>query len=441
MLQIPASVNYILDSLAAAGHEAYVVGGCVRDMLLKRQPSDWDICTSARPDEIKACFSGIEMDLVGEKYGTVTLLLSEERYEVTTFRTDGAYTDGCHPDVVIFSDSLKDDLARRDFTTNAMAFNPQTGLMDFFHGQNDLKKGVIRCVGDPGQWFQEDALRIMRALRFASVYRFWLDDETAASIHENRALLERVSNERVRKELCKLLLGKGVMRICREYRDVLAVVVPEITPCFDFKQNSPYHIYDVWEHILHALDESTEDLIVRLAVFFHDIGKPQCYFVDENGGHFHGHGKVSAGLAQEIMQRLCFDGATVDTVTELVEIHGRFIEPSEKAVRRLLSRLGQEQFERLMDVRAADVNAQTPECIPQRLDKIANLRTIASRILARNDCFSLRNLAITGTDLIVLGYPIGPRIGEELRKLFELVLDDPSLNERNHLLELAKRAL
>ncbi|MDO4544352.1 MAG: HD domain-containing protein [Clostridia bacterium] len=442
MLQIPQNVKYILEKLNARGFEAYVVGGCVRDAIRKQVPHDWDICTSASPDEMKLVFAEEHLVETGLKHGTLTVVLDGEQYEVTTYRIDGDYSDGRHPDSVTFTRSLVEDLSRRDFTMNAIAFSSSNGFADPFHGADDIRKGIIRCVGNPNQRFHEDALRILRAMRFASVLQFSIEKETAAAMFANAELLKKISAERVRDELCKLLLGQNAGKVLMQFKDVLAVVIPEIAPCFGFQQNNPYHIYDVWEHTVYAVDAAPNDLYVRLTMLFHDLGKPTCYEQDENGiGHFYDHGRASKYIAFAIMRRLRFDKKTVKTVTELVYIHDRLIEPSSKTVRKMLNKYGEEQVGRLLDVRLADIEAQNHSYYTQRCDKIANLRVILARAVEEQNCVSLKDLAVSGKDLIKIGYQPGPQLGNVLKVLLDAVIENPEKNIKEELLLLARKEL
>ena len=322
MLTIPAGADFILRRLMENGFDAYVVGGCVRDSLLGLFPHDWDICTSARPEQMQAVFADCRVIETGLKHGTLTVLHDRIPYEVTTFRVDGGYTDHRHPDSVSFVSNVVDDLARRDFTVNAMAWNPQTGLVDAFHGQEDLRAGIIRAVGDPKTRFTEDALRILRALRFASVYGFRIDDATSQAAHDLRHTLTDVAAERIRVELAKLLCGQGAADILRAYPDVLFVLLPQLRAMHGFDQHNPHHRYDVWEHTLRALPHIPPTETLRLAILLHDSGKPDCFTLDEAGiGHMHGHAERSAEIADEVLSSLRVDNATRERVTLLVRSH------------------------------------------------------------------------------------------------------------------------
>ena len=417
------------------GHDAYVVGGCVRDSLLGKEPKDWDICTSATPDQIKNILSAYKILDTGLQHGTVTVLTENGSYEVTTFRVDGRYSDGRHPDTVEFVSSLHDDLARRDFTINAMAFNSSIGLVDFFNGQKDLQDQMISCVGNPSDRFQEDALRILRALRFASVYQFRIADDTAKAIHSHADLLSNVAAERINSELCKLLLGAGAKAVLLEFSDVIARVIPQFAPCIGFNQNNRFHQYTVYEHIVRAVENySGQDLITKLVLFLHDIGKPHCYTEDEKGGHFHGHGVISRDIAEQVLDNLRFDNKTKKQVLELVLYHDSVIEPTEKTIKRWLNKIGTEQFDRLLETRMADIFAHRRGTQEERINKTWKIKLLFSKIQAEKQCFDRKNLEINGDDLIAMGIPTGRKIGEILSTLLDDVISGVVKNDRESLL-------
>lgn len=422
---IPKQANSIILGLRQEGHDAYVVGGCVRDSLLGKEPHDWDISTSATPDEVKLYLfrHGIRSIDTGLKHGTVTAYISQlEQYEITTFRSDGVYSDGRHPDCVEFVGSVIQDLSRRDFTINAMAYNT-AGMVDPFHGQADLERGVINCVGNPDERFSEDALRILRALRFSSVYRFRIGEETARSIHQNRNKLLMVSAERIQMELCKLLFGKGVLDVLLEYSDVFSAIIPELAPCIGFQQNNPYHQYTVYDHIAHAVANYIgNDISVKIALLLHDIGKPGCYTEDEKGGHFYGHGVPSRDMAECVMNRLKFDNKTKAEVLDLVLYHDTVIEPTPKVVKRWMNRIGKDRFAQLLDVRMADIRAHAEGTQESRIERCMALRSIMSDVLDEEQCFSLKDLAIHGKDILSLGVPQGKVIGDTLQHILNKVI-------------------
>ena len=438
-MRLPETIQYILSRLNSAGFAAYAVGGCVRDTLAGRTPHDWDICTAALPEQVHAVFAHRDVRDTGLQHGTVTLILDHTPYEITTFRVDGNYSDSRRPDSVFFTDDVRLDLARRDFTVNAMAYSPVEGLIDPFGGQEDLRNGVIRCVGAPHDRFAEDALRILRALRFASRFGFALEARTAAAVHELALTLDRIAPERIKVEVDGLLTGPDAASVLRDFPDVLGVPIPELLPCVGFDQHSPWHIYDVWEHTLRAVAAAPADPLLRWAMLFHDLGKPRTFSLGKDGnGHFYGHAAVSAQMAEAIMDRLRFSNGEHSAIVELVRRHDGIIEPDKKIVRRLLGRLGRTQFDRLLAVKRADNLAQAPELAEPRLAALETLRALADAIERDDDCTDLRYLAVNGRDLLELGYAPGPALGAELQRLLELVLDDPAKNERDTLLSLAK---
>ena len=437
-ITLPPSVSFAIERLESAGFEAYAVGGCVRDSLLGREPNDWDITTSARPEQTAACFSDKRTIETGIQHGTLTVLVDGEPLEITTYRRDGDYVDNRHPVSVTFSSHLEDDLSRRDFTVNAMAYHPERGIVDPFGGQDDLAHAVIACVGDPSTRFHEDGLRILRAIRFASVLGFSIDPHTAEEIHACRSLLSNIASERIRVELVKLICGKGAVEILREYRDVLAEFIPEMAACFDFDQNCRYHCYDVYEHTLHAIEvEETRDPVTRLAILLHDIGKPLCYTEDAEGGHFKGHGPIGVELSRRILHRLRFDNATIDAVVRLVDYHDRAFPAEERSVKRLMQKLPDEDILRLMEVQRCDrVAHAAPYNIPS--PTLEEIPRIMRRLRAEGACLSLKTLAVNGQDLIALGMRPGPALGTILSALLDDVVEGRLPNEREALLNEIK---
>lgn len=436
---LPVSVREILSRLHQSGYRAYAVGGCVRDALLGRRPNDWDVTTSAVPSETAACFSDCRLIETGIRHGTLTVLFDGDPFEITTFRTDGEYKDNRHPSEVRFAPRVEDDLSRRDFTVNAMAYNEEEGLIDLFGGREDLDRGIIRCVGDADARFREDGLRILRAIRFASVLDFSIDPATADAVHRDKFLLSNIASERIREEFCKLLRGRGAVRILREYADVCAEFLPEIVPTFGFPQNTKYHCHDVWEHTLRAIEPSRDDLSVRLALLFHDVGKPQKHTRDEDGvDHFKGHAEVSETLCNQAMRRLKFDNETRERVCRLVAAHDRVIPAQEKSVKRLMREMGDEDIDRLMEIKRCDrlSHAEGHNTPSPDLQKIPEL---VRSIRASDACVSLRDLKINGKDLRGIGVPDGRRMGEILSALLEEVLDDRLPNERETLLRAAEK--
>lgn len=444
-IDIPTGAKYLLNCLRFDCYDAFVVGGCVRDSLLGKQPHDWDICTSAKPGQVREVMSeyGVKTIETGLQHGTITACWNDEQYEITTFRVDGEYSDNRHPDHVKFVGDVIEDLSRRDFTINAMAYNNLNGLIDPWGGCTDLCDGVIRCVRNPDDRFREDALRIMRALRFASTYSFKIEEKTAAAIHLNKDLLNNIAAERIQSELTKMLCGEGVLDILLEYSDVMAVIIPELEPCIGFDQNDKYHIYNVYEHIAHAVSNYRgSDITTNMALLLHDIGKPECYTEDHNGGHFHGHGVVSHKMAKDIMERLRFDNKTKEEVLTLVLYHDAELHPSVKAVKRWLNKIGPEMLNKLIFVRIADVYAHSEINRESRRDKALFVKLIMKDILAKQQCFTLKDLAINGYVIMDhLGVPSGPRVGEVLNHLLDKVLDGDIENDCDALVEEAKRYL
>ncbi|MBE6034162.1 MAG: HD domain-containing protein [Clostridiales bacterium] len=439
IINLPIDAEKIIKRLEEEGHEAYAVGGCIRDSLLGEQPQDWDICTSAQPEEVMVCFKDYPVIATGIKHGTVTVRLNHRSYEVTTYRRDGVYLDNRRPESVAFVSSLKEDAARRDFTVNAMAYNSAKGLVDYYQGCSDLKAGIIRCVGNADERFREDALRIIRAMRFASVLGFVIEKDTALSMRRNKELLSRVSRERINVELCKLLRGKGIKHILREYKDILAVIMPELTPMFGFQQNNPHHKYDVWEHTVIAVDSSINEIIIRLALLLHDIGKPECYTCDSNGiGHFYSHGEFGAEMAKKILKDLKFDNLTVNNVCQLVKYHDADINESNQFIKKWLNKIGDSQFDRLLQVKYADVMGQSDYQREKKLKKLENIEKIKKQVFQESQCYSLKDLAVNGRDLIEVGIQDGKKIGEILEWLLEQVIENRLENQRGDLIEAAK---
>lgn len=431
---IPEGPMAILRTLEQRGYEAYVVGGCVRYALLGREPHDWDIVTDATPTEIIACFDRVIE--TGLKHGTVTVATGTGQYEVTTFRGDGTYSDGSRPDQVLFTKDIVEDLSHRDFTMNAIAANCKGKIIDPYDGICDIAERLIRCVGDAKARFSEDALRILRALRFSSQFGFDIDPLTAQAIHCCKGYLDYISCERTNKELTGILCGEFAHRILIPYSDVIAEIVPDIAECVDFKQNNPWHCYDVYRHTVEAIRNIEPDPVLRLTMFYHDIGKPKCYTQDENGvGHFHDHAVISADIARSSLTRLRFNNEVINTVTELVEYHDTRLLPSSRFVLRMLNRIGETQFRRLLKVREADVLSQSELNLQHELDIAANVRVILRRVLEKKEAFTLKDLSVNGDDLIETGMSQGAEVGQALNWLLEEVIDGNVMNERDILLQ------
>lgn len=432
----PVGVNEILHTLEQNGHEAYPVGGCVRDLLMGKTPGDWDITTSARPEEVLTLFP--HSIPTGLQHGTVTVKSHGENFEVTTFRADGSYADHRHPDAVRFTNTLQEDLQRRDFTVNAMAMDLRGKLYDFYGGQDDLRRGILRCVGDPGRRFGEDALRIMRALRFAATLGFAIDAETAESLRKHRQELSQIAVERICVEMTKLLCGKNVAEVLLKYPEVIGVFLPEILPCVGLEQHNPHHCYDVWGHTAHSVAAIAPEPILRWTMLLHDLGKGSTFTMDEQGvGHFYGHGKASVALAEGITDRLRFSREMKKRIIELVDWHDRDVPRTEKSIRRCLYHLGEEGVRQLIAVKRADNAAQHPD-YQGRSAEMDKAERILQDILDADACFSLRQLAVNGDDLLALGLQ-GKAVGEALSFLLEQVMDGKVSNEKDALLyEIAK---
>ena len=432
---LPSYLLPLFHRLEQSGHRCYAVGGCVRDSIMGISPQDYDLCTNARPEEVISLFSDYRCIPTGLRHGTVTVLTEGHPVEITTFRTEGSYTDGRRPDWVTFTPSLEEDLSRRDFTVNAMAFSPEEGIIDPFGGRQDLEKGLLRCVGNPDRRFTEDALRILRCLRFASTLGFSIHPNTAAALKNTASRLTLVSGERIGAELNKLLCGKQVRQILLDWPDVLGVVLPEILPMVGCPQRTPYHRFDVWGHTAAAVEAIPPKVELRLTMLFHDAGKPACAFTDESGtDHFYGHGKISAQLAQTALARLKWDRTTSETVVELCLLHDRVLVPSLPAVKRLLNKIGPERLEQLILVKEADTLAQSKLALP-RMAQHQQIRRLAQQILEEQSCFSRKDLAVTGKDLLALGIPAGPKMGEILEALLNAVMDGKISNQREALLQ------
>ena len=422
----------VLRRLESAGHQAYLVGGCVRDLLRGVTPHDCDITTSARPEEVLALFEGFAIP-TGLQHGTVTVREGGEHFEVTTFRADGVYSDHRRPDSVTFSESLQEDLQRRDFTVNAMAMDLRGQLHDLHGGAEDLKKGIIRCVGEPRKRFEEDALRIMRGLRFAAVLGFAIEEETAAAMERCAPLLRHIAAERLREEMEKLLVGDAAAEILLRFAGIFGVFLPEILPCVGFDQRNFHHLYDVWEHTARSVAAAPKDALLRWTMLLHDLGKPDCFTVDESGvGHFYGHDALGAELAAQITARLRFDKKTASRVELLIGRHMRQIEPTEKAVGRALRQLGEEALRQLLQVKRADAAACHPDYAwqTQALDAV---EAVLEQLLAKDACFTLRDLAVDGHDLMALGLQ-GREIGRTLDRLLDRVAAGELENEKEKLL-------
>ena len=440
-INLPEKVLMIINNLQFHGYEAYAVGGCVRDSILARHPEDWDITTSARPEEIKKIFRRT-VD-TGIEHGTVTVLLGKDSYEVTTYRVDGVYEDGRHPKEVHFTNRLEEDLKRRDFTINAMAYNDEVRLVDVFGGMQDLNRHLIRCVGDPRERFSEDALRILRAVRFSAQLDFPIETETAEAVREMAQNLKNISAERIQAELVKLLVSPNPERIRDAYElGITKVILPEWDAMEGVAQNTPHHEYDVAEHTVQALKNVKGDKILRLTMLFHDMGKAQARTTDEDGrDHFKGHALISEKIAGKVMRRLKFDNDTIRKVTRLVCYHDYRMEAAPKNVRRAMNRIGVELFPYYLAVRLADVKAQSPYRRREKLENIVAVRELYRKALLEDQCVTLRQLAVTGRDLMELGMKPGRELGSMLSELLEYVIDDPKRNRKEILCGYVKEKM
>ncbi|MCD8348621.1 MAG: HD domain-containing protein [Lachnospiraceae bacterium] len=434
-IEIPPKAERILRVLHENGYEAYVVGGCVRDSLLGRKPEDWDITTSASPAQVKQLFPRT-ID-TGIQHGTVTVMDEKEGFEVTTYRIDGSYEDGRHPKQVTFTSRLEEDLKRRDFTINAMAFSPESGLVDLFGGLRDLRAGVIQCVGNPAERFGEDALRMMRAVRLAAQLGFTVSDGARGAMRELSPTLAKVSAERIQAELVKMVTAPKphFLRLAYEC-GLTAVFMPEFDRIMMQRQHNPHHAYTTGEHTLVAMQNIAADKVLRLTMLFHDMGKPEVFETDEQGiDHFHGHAAHSEVIARKIMRRLKFDNETTDKVCILVRNHSRYPKLNAFDVRRTAYEIGgSELFEQFLQVKRSDVLAQHPDVIEQKLDYLKEVEHIWLDVKLHGDCLSMKELAISGSDLLADGRKPGPALGTLLRELLYDVLEFPEHNNKSYLL-------
>lgn len=434
-IQMPEKVSYIIEKLTAEGHGAYAVGGCIRDSILGREPNDWDITTSALPEQVKAIFRKT-ID-TGIQHGTVTVMVDHEGFEVTTYRIDGEYEDMRHPKEVSFTDNLVEDLKRRDFTINAMAYNDANGLVDAFGGQHDLENGVIRCVGVAKERFEEDALRVLRGVRFAAQLGFSIEEETCQAMTELAENLEAISAERIQVELVKLLTSKHPEMIRTAWElGITKVILPEFDAMMKTEQHNPHHMYSVGEHTIHALTHVEADKSLRLAVLLHDIGKPATETIDEEGiSHFYEHGELGEKMVHTILRRLKFDNDTLYKVKRLVKWHDYRFSPKISGIRRAIHKIGEDIFLDLLAVMRADVMAQSSYLQKEKLEELERIAQVYREIKEREECLSLKDLAVNGGDLMQAGVPKGKEIGRILGVLLEMVLEEPELNEKELLLK------
>ncbi len=440
-INVPDKAKRVVNTIQAAGFEAYVVGGCVRDSILGRQPQDWDITTSAKPEQVKALFPRT-ID-TGLQHGTVTVMQDREGFEVTTYRIDGEYEDSRHPKEVVFTPNLEEDLKRRDFTINAMAYNEEKGLVDIFGGMEDIRLGRIRCVGRAEERFGEDALRMLRAIRFSAQLGYEIDEETQQGIRRLAPTLKNISAERIQTELVKMLVSPHPDYLRTAYdMGVTKIFFPEFDRAMETEQHHPHHMYSVGEHILHSLAYVPADKVLRLTMLLHDIGKPDTLTIDEQGiTHFYNHERLSAEMAKTILRRLKFDNDTINMVYKLVMYHdyGNSVEPTLQIVRRAMNKIGEDAFPALFQVKYADMMAQSDYLRDEKLKRLENWRQLYAEICEKQQCVSLKSLAVTGSDLIAAGMKPGRELGDVLQKLLQLVLDDPACNTKEKLLSEAKR--
>ncbi len=441
VINIPSQVNRAIEILENGGHSAYIVGGAVRNILMGISVNDWDITTSALPEETLELFRDFRTIETGIKHGTVTIIIDGINLEITTFRIERGYSDNRHPDKVDFTDKIEDDLSRRDFTVNAIAYSPKRGFADPFSGCEDIKKETIRCVGNPDKRFGEDALRILRALRFSSVLGFEIDPETAESIHRNKHLLKNISVERIFVELSKLLCGVKVAEILQEYKDVIFFILPELEPMNNCVQNHERHIYDVWGHTVKAVDSVPPDPALRFAMLLHDSGKPHCKTTDENGvDHFYSHGKISRKIASDMLSRLKTSNNFRDTVCNLVEYHDFLPDKiSKKTYKKYIAKLGIETVENLFYIRKADILAQNPVFYDERLKQNKLGEETLREIIKEENCFKISDLAVDGRMLENIGIAPSPAMGKIMEKLLDEVMDEKLPNDEGKLIERAKQ--
>ncbi len=439
VIKIPPQVNRAIEILQNNGHSAYVVGGAVRDMLMGKTAHDWDITTSALPEETLESFSEFRTIETGLKHGTVTVIVDGMSLEITTFRIEGDYSDNRHPDKVDFTDRVEDDLSRRDFTVNSIAYSPQKGFADPFDGQTDIEKKIIRCVGNPDKRFGEDALRILRALRFSAVLGFEIEKDTAESIRRNYRLLSNISVERIFVEISKLLCGKDAGKILREFEDVIFFILPEISPMKNCTQNHERHIFDVWGHTVKAVENIEPVSELRFAMLFHDAGKPHCKTTDENGtDHFYSHGKISKKIAYDTLTRLKTSVKIRESVCNLVEYHDFLPDKiSKKTYKKYISLLGIDTVKKLFKIREADVLAQNPEFHTESLAENKTGLRILEEIEKETACFKISDLAINGEMLIKLGFTPSPEMGKVLETLLDEVMEEKIENKTDALIERA----
>jgi len=433
--KIPEPIKKAMQLLNENNFAAYLVGGSVRDLLLQKTPSDYDIATEAKPEQTKDVFKNFSVIPTGVRYGTVTVIIEDQKIEITTYRIEADYNDYRRPSQVQYTDQIKEDLARRDFTINALAYHPEDGLLDFFGGQSDLENKLIRAVGKPIERFEEDPLRILRTLRFAARLNFSVEKETAKAMFICKHLLLKISKERIQQEFIKIITATNIKKILLMYRDIFAIIVPAIAQTFDFEQHHPYHIFDVYTHTVEVVTKVPTQLDLRLAAFYHDIAKPGTFSLDENGvGHFYGHPKLSAEIAKQSLRELKFDKKTIKQVTLLVEHHDIPIWPEKKLIKKRLARFGEETFFKLITLQKADVLGQAKTVRAERLAFLNQIEELAKTILKEKPSLDLKDLKIDGYDALALGLS-GPQIGRALNQCLTAIIDEEIKNEREILLD------
>ena len=437
-ITISDGAKSILERLNNAGFRSYVAGGAVRDLIMNKMPNDYDIATDAKPDDVKKLFRKT-ID-TGIKHGTVTVIENGEGYEITTFRKDGAYSDNRHPSEIEYVKDKRIDCLRRDFTINAMMYNPESGLVDFFCGRRDIRKHIIRCVGKPEDRFKEDALRMLRAVRFKAQLGFEIEERTELAIRKYAVLIKKVSKERILAELNKILLSDNPDGVRDLHRlGLLKFILPELERCFGEKQRNKFHIYDVGEHIMQTIKNTPPDLILRWAALLHDTGKPCCSSVDSNGIiHFYGHHRESRRITVDVLHKLHMDSNSIRDIALLVENHDYRVEPSFGAVKRMMSKTGADLFEKLLTLQKADNAAKNPELLPEKLKRIDGGLEIYREVLAKNQPYRVTDLVLNGRDLMEIGYRQGKEIGDTLKALLDEVIIRPELNTRAYLVKRAK---
>ncbi len=433
-MDLPRGIGQVLDILITGGHDSYIVGGAVRDHLMGMIPNDFDICTDALPSEVLQLFSEYRVIETGIKHGTVTVLINDTAVEITTFRTESSYSDNRHPDSVNFTTDIIMDLSRRDFTVNAIAYSPIHGYVDPFSGINDINDKVIRCVGEPEKRFSEDALRILRALRFSSTLDFDIDNDTSCAIFKLSDNLFHISKERIRDELVKLICGDRVLKILRDYRSVFAQIIPRLQSTFDYNQNNPHHSYDLYTHIIKTVSSLPKDPVLRIAGLLHDIAKPDTASKDEDGiSHYYSHARISAEIAEKVLRDLRFSNNDVDRICTLIHYHDGVIDENERSVKRRLNQLGKERFFDLLELQRADNASQTNNA-SLRLEHNLILRKIAKDVIMRGDCLEASRLALNGNDMISAGLK-GKQIGKALSFLLDAVISGEAENTKEALNE------